>query len=482
MKNPFKILFSSHEEGDSVANRRLFAYGAGLAGQNMTYSYISGWLRYFCINMLHIDTAKVGTIFFASNVWDAINDPLIGSFVDRHRNKKGEKLRHYLISTPPFIGALSFAMFFNLGDMSETLKLCYILLVYFIWDLIYSFQDVALWGMVSVCSPSSKERSRAAKWAGIGAGAGASVAGFFQTFRSAFLGMGLSDMEVFLLFAFIFGFMGEILSMAAHKMPERVQSDTPQENIFKTISYLRYNKTLILISVARMLCNLNFKVQNAYFFESSTNNVIPGIDGMNLEFIFSTVSGLSSIVGVFFATQLAQKCGGMKKLLITASVAEIVCRIAIFFVGFKSIAQVVICAILFNVFQVFTSNKDFAHRSLTSDSIDDVEYKTGVRIEGISFSMQNFVSKINTGTTSLMEGIILKLLRYDSSLPRAAQNATFMKMQWPMYALGPAIGAALYLLVICFVRDNKEERARIEYELKLRREKAAQAAAGVSEE
>ncbi|MBQ6930681.1 MAG: hypothetical protein IJN38_00975 [Clostridia bacterium] len=68
MKNPFKILFSAHEEGDGVANRRLFAYGTGLAGQNMTYSYVSGWLRYFCINMLHIDTAKIGGIFFASSI------------------------------------------------------------------------------------------------------------------------------------------------------------------------------------------------------------------------------------------------------------------------------------------------------------------------------------------------------------------------------------------------------------------------------
>ena len=472
LRNPFKILFSAHEEGDGVANRRLFAYGTALAGQNMTYSYISNWLRYFCINMLHIDTTKIGALFFASSIWDAANDPIIGSFVDRHRNKKGEKLRPYLIFTPPVIGALSFAMFFNLGDMSETMKLMYILLVYFIWDIIYSFQDVALWGIISVCSPSSKERSRAAKWAGIGAGTGSTIAGFFQTFRSAFLGMGLNDFEVFLIFAFIFGFLGEILSMTAHKMPERVKSDTPQESLLKTLSYLKYNRTLILISVARILCNFNFKVQNAYFFESSTNGIFEGVDGMNLEFLFGIFSGISAAVGCLFATQLANKCGGMKKLLVTASVAEIVCRIAIFFVGFKSPAQVIICAVLFNVFQLFTSNKDFAHRSLTSDSIDDVEYRTGVRIEGISFSMQNFVSKVNTGTTSLMEGIILKLLRYDSNKPRTAQNATFMKMQWPMYALGPAIGALLYLIVISFVKDNKEERLRIEYELKQRREKA----------
>ncbi len=473
MKNPLAILFSKHEEGDSVANRRLFCYGVGLAGQNMHYSYISNWLRYFCINLLHIDEAAVGGIFFASSIWDAVNDPIIGSFVDRHRSKKGEKLRPYLVYTPPIIGILGFAMFLNIGGFSDFAKLAYIFAIYFVWDIIYSFQDVALWGMVSVCSPSSDERSRAAKWAGIGAGAGSSMLIFFQMLRDMMLGTGMSDSNVFLLFAGVFALAGQLISMTAYKMPERVKSGTPKESLMKTLSYLKYNRTLIFISVARILGNLNFKVQNAYFFESSANGIFGEMSGKSLETVFSIASGVGSIVAVFFATQLARKCGGMKRLLVTAQTVQIICRVISFFVGFKSPFQVVVVGVLFNVFGVLTSVMDFAHRSLTSDSIDDVEYRTGVRIEGISFAMQNFVSKINTGTTSLMEGVILKLLHYDSRLDRTQQNPTFMKMQWPMYALGPAIGAALYLIAIAFVKDNKEERRRIEYELRLRRERAA---------
>ena len=75
--------FSKEESETKVANNRLLSYAVGLSGQNMTYSYISNWLRYFCINMLHIDTAKVGSIFFVSSIWDAINDPLMGIIADR---------------------------------------------------------------------------------------------------------------------------------------------------------------------------------------------------------------------------------------------------------------------------------------------------------------------------------------------------------------------------------------------------------------
>ena len=74
MKKTF-FLFSKEAKGPGyVPNIEILSYATGLAGQNLTYSYISQWLRYFCINLLHMKTDKVGTIFALSNVWDAINE------------------------------------------------------------------------------------------------------------------------------------------------------------------------------------------------------------------------------------------------------------------------------------------------------------------------------------------------------------------------------------------------------------------------
>ena len=75
-----------------VPNDRLFAYAAGIAGQNMHYSFINGWLFYFCNNILKISAEAVGYITSISRLWDSVNDPLIGALIDRHRFKNGEKL------------------------------------------------------------------------------------------------------------------------------------------------------------------------------------------------------------------------------------------------------------------------------------------------------------------------------------------------------------------------------------------------------
>lgn len=53
------FLFSKETKGEGyVPNIEIFSYATGLAGQNLTYSYVSTWLRYFCINLLGMDTVK----------------------------------------------------------------------------------------------------------------------------------------------------------------------------------------------------------------------------------------------------------------------------------------------------------------------------------------------------------------------------------------------------------------------------------------
>lgn len=462
-----------HVEG-GASNRQILHYSAGITGQNMSYWFVASWLRYFCVNLFHMDEMKVGTIFSLSYAWDAVNDPLIGAVVDRIPYKPHRKLRPYLIYLPPVIGALAALMFMNVR-LDETGKIVYILVLYFVWDLFYSFQDVGLWGMVALSSPLSEERTRVAQWASIGAGAGGAIAGTFQMLRSILTnpeGLAFSDTTVFMIFGLIFGLGGELLSMTARKMPEIVESGQPEESVLKSLTILRHNPTLLLLSLARFLQAVCPKIQNAYFFE----NCVSFMNGQQAEFLFGFLGGVPGAVAVFFTTKIVKRVGGMKKLLLISQIMMISLRIIIYFVGFNSVPRFVIMIALFALINIPGSLMDTAYRSLTSDSIDEVEFKTGVRSEGVCFAMQNFTTKMQSGATSLIEGAILKLLKYNSRDKAAgiAQNATFLKWQWPMFALGPIVGAVLYMIVISFIRDDDEYRRDIESQLIQRRAALAQ--------
>ena len=218
LKNPLAYFFSKEAKEGYVPNRNLLAYATGLAGQNMAYNFQNSWWFYFCTTLLKIDPVKVGYIQGFSRIWDAVNDPIVGAAIDSRRCKSGEKLRPFLLKLPPFIGILAVLLFIDFR-LAETPTIIIMVAAYLLWDVLYSVQDVALWGMIPLSSPHSHERSRVAQWVSIGAGAGAAVVGAFQlidsqSFRDA---SGLSETVVILIGALIYCLGGELISMDAYK-------------------------------------------------------------------------------------------------------------------------------------------------------------------------------------------------------------------------------------------------------------------------
>lgn len=456
-----------------VPNRKLFAYSAGIAGQNMHYSFLNGWLFYFCNNILKISADAVGYITSISRLWDSVNDPLIGALIDRHRFKNGEKLKPYLRYLPAIIGILSLLMFTDFG-LSGNMPVIYILVCYLIWDVFYSMQDVALWGMLALSSPSSEERARVAQWTALGVTAGCTVAGVFPMAKDIAVNtFGVADKTVFFVGALILSVGGQIITLAATKMDESVKDEQKKnESLLEAIFVLRHNKTLLFISLARILECVKLSVPWAYFFESQVSYKVGGLEigGGTAQVVYGAVSGLPGTAAMLAATKIVDAVGGMKKVLILAQVSSIVLRIVSYFVGFKSIWRIIIVMLIMGLQSIPANMVNIAHRSLMSDSIDYVEYTTGKRTEGITFSMQNFATKIGEAISLFINGKLLTLVGYDQNIAMTAQNPVFMKWQWPMFILGPVVGAVLYLFAIAFVKDDKEQRKHIEQELKTRRE------------
>ena len=84
----------------------------GLSGQNIVYSFIgAGFFTYFMTDIALFPAAIVSVLLILMKVWDGINDPLIGSIVDRHSFKNGEKLRPLLRYTPLPVGIFTVLIF-----------------------------------------------------------------------------------------------------------------------------------------------------------------------------------------------------------------------------------------------------------------------------------------------------------------------------------------------------------------------------------
>ena len=503
MKNPIRFFFSREESDTKVANNRLLSYAVGLAGQNANYGFVSNRLFVFLNTVLKIDSRATGWITGFSTLWDAINDPIIGTLVDARKFKPGRKLRPFLLYLPPIIGLITALMFFDFG-FSQTQTIVFIIAAYLLYDIIYSYQDVALWGMIPLSSPNSEERGRVSQWVSIGAGAGSTVASLFPQVRQGIVNSGIaSEKMAYFIGAVVFGFGGMLVSMLAYRMKEKVLYEHKEEknSVWKNLATLRYNRTLIIICLARFVACFSLTLPWEYFFETEGMTVSffgHDVSHATLQLIYTFLPGIPGALSMFFATRFAEKIGGMKRILVVAEVLAITIRTVCFFLGANNrfLNPWILCVImaLVAVIGIPTSMKDIAHRALIADSIDEVELKTGERTEGISFSMQNFVSKLTGAVSKFIQGYLLRWLGFNEKITDAAGNmlegtaairahaatTRFVKYRWHQFMLGPAIGSALYLIVILFLRDDRAHMEDVERQLKAKREAAAEQAEAVA--
>ena len=488
---PF-FLFSKEESETKVANDRLFSYAFGLTGQNMTYSFISTRLFVFLNTILGIPAKKTGMITGISTLWDAINDPLIGSIMDHRKYKPGYKMRPFLIWTAPIIGIISVLMFVDFG-LTENQTVLMVLLLYLLFDAFYSFQDIAIWGLSALSTPSAIERRRVAQWISIGAGSGGTIVGLYPMLKDIFVkNEVMTEKNTYLLFAVIFCLGGMIISMLAYRMKEKVEpvEEENKTSIFKDIADLRHNKTMIIVCLARTVQSISIALPWEYFFETKDigwNVFGAEISGGTAQVVYGFIMGIPGAITLFFAIKVINRLGGNKNLLVFSEALAVITRVIAFFVGandrFLNVGALGITMLLLGIAQIFTNMKDIAHRSLLTNSIDEVELKTGKRTEGIVFSMQNFVSKLTGAIPKFIQGYVLKYLGFDQNIKHAANQTVinaqvaprFLKYRWHLFILGPAIGSVLYLIVILFLKDDKEHTAEVERQLKAKREAAEKA-------
>lgn len=146
----------------SLTNRRYvgvkenLAYGVACGGQNMSYTFMASYLTYFFVNVFGIDPAIVATMLFIEGIWDAVNDPIMGSIVDKTRTRFG-KLRPYLLVIPIPLAVVTMLLFAGPVLMAEATmgaKVVYMVITYFVWEFLYTICDVPFWGMSAAISPN----------------------------------------------------------------------------------------------------------------------------------------------------------------------------------------------------------------------------------------------------------------------------------------------------------------------------------------
>ena len=459
----------------------------GLSGQNLVYSFIGGsFFTYFMTDIALFPAVVVSVLLILMKVWDGINDPIVGSFIDKHSFKNGEKLRPFLRYTPLPVGAFTVLMFlvFSTKEDMLWLRVAYFVIMYIAWDIAYTLQDVSIWGITASISPDSNERDTFVKWART---VGSCVYGIFSMGIPMIIEMVANTTEksmslITLVFAVIFGLGGAMISARTYKAQERLRivPEKQQSSLRESFGLLFKNKMLMLVTLANLFGALGFGGQlMTYFFKYKIPADFLGADSvigaLGLTTIYFAITAGPGFIGMIFADKMKKLFKGYVNAIIFMQVVNIVTRVIAFAIGFEG-ANLWIGMALMGIGSIPMGAVSIAQTSVFCDSIDYMEWETGKRTEGITFSMQTFFTKISSGITAGLATLALHLLDYKAVEDTAAtfigtQSAAFETWIWPLAMLTPVVASVLYIIPLLFIRYTPEKRARVERELAERRAK-----------
>ena len=471
-----------------ISKKERFNFLAGLSGQNVVYCFIgASFFNYFLTDIAQFPAAVVGVLLVLMKVWDGVNDPIVGSIVDRHRFKNGEKLRPLLKYTPVPVGIFTVLIFvvFSTDENLLWLRIGYFVIMYLCWDISYTLQDVAIWGMTAVVTPDSSERDRFVQLArtvgSVFYGVFSAVIPMIMESVARASGNSLALMTV--LFAAIFGLGGALVSAKCYKAQERVrlvEPDKQQSSFLECFKLLFSNKMLMLVTLSNLFGAFAFgNSLVTYFFKYKlpTDGFLGEnslIGALGLTTIYSALTYVPSFLGMIFADKLKIKFKGYRNLLIFIQLCTIIGRTIAYLIGFEGKNFLIGIAVL-SICSIPTGAASIAQTSLFCDSVDYMEWKTGKRTEGVTFAMQTFFTKISSGITGALAMFALDLLNYKEvpDVPGAVflgtQSQAFEDWIWPLTMLTPAIAALLYIIPLLFIKYTPEQKAQVEKELAERR-------------
>lgn len=475
-----------------VGVKEHLAFGIANGGQCMSYTFMASYLTYFFVNVFNVHPAIVSTMLLIEGVWDAINDPLMGTIIDRTRTRFG-KMRPYLFIIPvplAIITCMLFAgpMIFPNSSQTDPLKVAYMIIIYFVWEFCYTISDVPFWGMSAVISPNPNDRSIAISSARfisavLGGLPGIVIAPIIDMSANGSLGVSLR--EVFFILGIAVSVVGMgLFSLAGICTRERIVQSNERVEFKESFIYLFKNKPLLLLvlyNILGALGSISSIFYNYYYIDvlgSATASLIIGIPG--------TIVGF---VAYAFLPPMKKRFNNKQLLFINGILAASLPTV-VFLIGSVNnnmknmtvIAPVLMIQGAINA--IFNAVRCVVPTEMIADTVDYMEWKTGKRTEGMSFSILTFVGKFNNTISRSLGVALLNAIDYKTSNTSAIvpQTPQTQSKIWALFTIIPALLGLLNLIPLFFYDLVGDKKEKMLMELAERREELSAKEKEASEE
>ena len=408
------------------------AYAAGDFGCNMSFA-LKSYLTIFWTQFMGMDSYVMASLLLVQ-VWDAINDPVIGAMVDNDKRttyKRGKFLAYIWLGSVGLLvaGAACFIPFFK--NAAPMVKNILFVAGYILWDAFYTVANVPYGSMLSLISADAAERAELSTWRSVGSMVGSMSCSIVIPMLVYDANNNLKG-EIIFWMALLMGVLGFIaFQFMIRNTVIRVNTDMKvgeepvKFNIFKACGNFLRNRAAIgatLAPVGMFIGMYGASTASTIMFQAYFQN--------------AKISGLLSMLsyaGLFIWMPLIGKMAGKfgKKELITAgTVWGFACyAVALVLPITPDGKGVMMWGILQFMVALGAGIGSCLSWSMMADAMDWEEYKFGTRNEGTTYALHSFFRKLAQGVGPSLGLVLATNLGYDAALGSAQPADIAAKMK-----------------------------------------------------
>ena len=450
------------------------AYAAGDFGCNMSFA-LKGTLIVFWTQFMGMDSLLYAALLLVVQIWDAINDPLIGSIIDsdKRQYKRNKFLAYIFAGSIGLVvaGALCFVPLPNAPAMAKNIIF---IAGYVIWDAFYTVANVPYGSLLGLISDDPGDRASLSAFRSVGSLVGNMVPMIILPFLIYDAEQNIVGQKVFLA-ALIMGVLGFFAFQFMIRNTEvRVDTDVKASeeiekfNVFEAMGNFLKNRPAGGATLAAMGMFLGM--------QGSTAAVTVLFQSYFKQVQLSGIVAAFAMIPIVVFTPLARKMVvkyGKKELAAIGSIVSVISGVLLVVLPItpdtKGLVLYILCQLIFALGMGIYSTVSWA---LMGDAIDYNEWKHGTREEGTVYALHSFFRKLAQGVGPSLALVLMVWLGYveENQGNQTMEVATNMRYLVGGLYLVSAIFMFVGLAVVYNLDKKTTEKMKVELEYKRAKE------------
>lgn len=459
---------------NAFTKSKKIGYCSGILTESFLYNMFYTYYLVFLTDVIKMDPILAGTVSFISIIWDAVTDPIIGSFAD----KNGADKRKFMAKAAFPVGFTFIAAFVNIGTQSSVIQFIYYTAVTMLFWLAYTVYTIPYYAVVAEITQDYDERTDIRGTSSLintvaiflGNALPAVLPALFAGL--VFSGKKMGDSFGWLMTAIIMAIMSITFALIAVKSLKGLSLEkanaekTPEDKKSIKVIFSEFFEVLKIKPFKWFSLFIVFFLMASSMIQSSFEYMVVHLVKADPEtWMTVIIVELVAVNAVLIplVTKLAEKKDRRFTSIIFMSVmcaGLIICRI----IGVRTIP--VMMAVTFFM-AVGMANFWTVFYSMAYDMVEVDEFAYGTRRESVITALPQFFQKFGAAVGVWTVSLVLKVTGYNAEL--SAQSERTVRGIENNVTVIPAVFLVLSIIGVVMYPITKEKFSLLQKELQKKR-------------